>query len=76
MGDKKSVIVIGAGCAGLSAAETLVAKGFRDVIVLEARDRIGGRVHATEIDGNTVHLGAQWIHHFCPENPLVQVAKK
>ena len=38
------VIVIGAGMAGLSAANHLVNSGIHDVVVLEARDRIGGRM--------------------------------
>ena len=38
------VIVIGAGMAGLSAANRLVKGGIHDVVVLEARDRIGGRM--------------------------------
>ena len=38
------VIVIGAGMAGLSAANHLVNRGIHDVVVLEARDRIGGRM--------------------------------
>lgn len=76
MSDRHSVIVLGAGMAGISAAERLVANGYNDVIVLEARDRIGGRVYVRELDGNRIHMGAQWIHQYCPENPLVQVAKK
>lgn len=38
------VIVIGAGMAGLSAANHFVNRGFNDVVILEARDRIGGRM--------------------------------
>ena len=38
------VIVVGAGMAGLSAAHSLVNGGIGDVVVLEARDRIGGRI--------------------------------
>lgn len=56
------VIVIGAGIAGLAAAQKLKAAGFT-VTVLEARDRIGGRVHtSTNSAGTTVDLGATWIH--------------
>lgn len=54
------VAVIGAGAAGLAAAEQLHRRG-RTVIVLEARDRIGGRVHTADI-GLPVDLGASWIH--------------
>ena len=38
------VIVIGAGMAGLSAANHLFNRGIQDVVILEARDRIGGRI--------------------------------
>ena len=53
-------IVIGAGVAGLSAARLLAAAG-RSVVVLEARDRIGGRVTTDRSHGAT-DLGASWIH--------------
>lgn len=54
-------IVIGAGVAGLTAAR-LLQKAGREVVVLEARDRVGGRVW-TERDGDLVtDLGASWIH--------------
>lgn len=54
-------IVIGAGLAGLTTAHELQAQG-RDVIVLEARDRVGGRIdNATLSDGQVVELGGQWI---------------
>lgn len=56
------VIVVGAGFAGLSAAKRLKDAGF-EVVVLEARDRIGGRVHtSTNPSGTTIDLGAAWIH--------------
>ena len=37
------VVIIGAGIAGLSAAEHLVQNGIEDILILEARDRVGGR---------------------------------
>ncbi len=70
---RKRVVVVGAGMAGLGAAATLRARGF-DVTVLEARDRIGGRVHSVERFGTTIDLGASWIHD-SRGNPLTAVAK-
>ncbi|HSI05126.1 MAG TPA: FAD-dependent oxidoreductase, partial [Myxococcota bacterium] len=55
------MIVIGAGIAGLKAAQELRALGH-SVIVLEARDRIGGRVHTVRLSGQSVERGAGWIH--------------
>ncbi|WP_406277987.1 FAD-dependent oxidoreductase [Streptomyces sp. NBC_00191] len=55
------VIVLGAGLAGLAAARDLAAGGA-DVLVLEARDRVGGRVEQTELpDGRLVQLGGEVV---------------
>ena len=54
------VVVVGAGVAGLVAATDLVAGG-REVVVVEARDRVGGRLLNTEIGGEPNELGGQWI---------------
>lgn len=59
--ERPPVIVIGAGIAGLTAANLLRTAGV-DVFVLEARDRVGGRIQTTEIAGSPVDLGASWIH--------------
>jgi monoamine oxidase len=54
-------IVVGAGLAGLTAARELVAAG-REVVVLEARDRVGGRtLNHSLADGTVVEVGGQWI---------------
>ena len=68
------VVVVGAGLAGLAAARRLVALGH-DVVVVEARDRVGGRTEGgTLSDGTPVELGGQWIgegharmHELCDE---------
>lgn len=55
------VAIVGAGLAGLSAARTLVAQGV-DVVVLEARDRVGGRLHNHRLSrGEIVEIGGQWV---------------
>jgi monoamine oxidase len=54
------VIVVGAGLAGLTAAERLLASGAR-VTVLEARARVGGRTELADFEGVPFDLGAQWI---------------
>jgi monoamine oxidase len=60
MGQSADVLVVGAGLAGLTAARDLTAAG-RPVLVLEARDRVGGRVVNREIgDGKVVEMGGQW----------------
>ena len=59
--DHFETIVIGAGVAGLTAARLLVEAG-RDVVVLEARDRVGGRVSTDRRFGLVTDMGASWIH--------------
>src|SRR5262245_4697340 len=54
------VVVVGAGLAGLSAARTLSDAGV-DVVVLEARDRVGGRTHSVMEDGRLIEYGGQWL---------------
>jgi monoamine oxidase len=68
------VLVIGAGIAGLAAARRLTDEGY-SVIVLEARDRIGGRVWTNNALGIPLDMGASWIEGV-DGNPLTQIANE
>lgn len=65
-------VIIGAGVSGLVAARLLKDAG-QNVVVLEARDRIGGRV-VTERDGRITDLGASWIHGIAG-SPVAEAAR-
>ncbi|HTU61223.1 MAG TPA: FAD-dependent oxidoreductase, partial [Polyangiales bacterium] len=54
------VLILGAGIAGLAAARALSERGVR-CVVLEARDRIGGRIHSLQLDTGVVELGAEFV---------------
>jgi monoamine oxidase len=69
-----SVVVVGAGVAGLSCARSLVGAGAR-VTVVEARGRIGGRVWTDRSAGVPVERGAGWIHGFA-RNPVTPIARR
>jgi monoamine oxidase len=66
------VVVIGAGLAGLGAAAHLRDRGV-DVVVVEARDRLGGRAHTLRLGDVMVDLGAAWLQQL-PQNPFVDMA--
>ncbi|MFN7623613.1 MAG: flavin monoamine oxidase family protein, partial [Acidobacteriota bacterium] len=71
----KRILVIGAGMAGLTAAQTLKGRGY-NVLVLEARDRIGGRVWTSNKWPDVpVDFGASWIHGV-RGNPLTRIAEQ
>jgi monoamine oxidase len=65
-----SVVIVGAGLAGLTVADELDRRGFA-VTVLEARDRVGGRCHT--VDG--IDMGAHWIHG-TEGNPVTALARR
>jgi monoamine oxidase len=68
------VLVIGAGMAGIMAARTLADDGYR-VIVLEGRDRIGGRLWTDDSLGAPLDLGASWIHGI-EDNPVAALVEE
>ena len=56
------VAIVGAGLSGLRCADILAEKGFK-VTIFEGRNRIGGRVHQTQLaNGRFVDMGPNWIH--------------
>jgi monoamine oxidase len=69
-----SVVVVGAGAAGLAAAQQLAEAGF-EVKLLEARERIGGRIWTADLDGSPVDLGASWVHG-TDGNPAAELAEE
>ncbi|NET60064.1 MAG: FAD-dependent oxidoreductase [Symploca sp. SIO2E6] len=74
MSAQDSIVIVGAGCAGLSAARYLKQHG-QQAIVLEARDCIGGRVRTIHDFGIPVDLGAAWLHGGSG-NPLKKIAQE
>lgn len=61
MGEVVDVVVVGAGFAGITAARDLTASG-KSVVVLEGRDRIGGRTYTDDKIGRPVELGGAYVH--------------
>lgn len=79
-----NVIVIGAGAAGLGAAQECVRQGLT-VKVVEARNRLGGRIESVDLGPYKVDMGASWIHGIGPgcgenqeweskQNPIYTIA--
>ncbi len=65
MADRYDAVVIGGGFAGVTAARELRLRGYR-VLIVEARDRLGGRTWVGEFAGLPVEMGGQWIHWLQP----------
>ena len=64
-GCEYDVVVVGGGYAGTAAARDCMENGYR-TLLLEARNRLGGRTFTAEFEGVPIELGGTWIHHTQP----------
>ncbi|TVU04447.1 hypothetical protein EJB05_22461, partial [Eragrostis curvula] len=64
------VIIIGAGMSGISAGKRLSDAGIKDILILEATGRIGGRICKTEFAGTNVEIGANWVEGVADDNSV------
>lgn len=75
--ERKKVLILGAGAAGITAAKALHDKGISDFLVLEGQDYIGGRMKQSPFADMKVELGANWIQFADEEdNPLIPLRNK
>lgn len=58
----EEILIIGGGLSGISAASKLMEKGYKNITILEAENRIGGRIHTIPFDDKFMDLGGQWVH--------------
>ncbi|XP_057790051.1 polyamine oxidase 1-like [Salvia miltiorrhiza] len=74
---KCSVLIVGAGISGITAAKVLAENGVEDFVIVEASDRIGGRLRKEDFGGVAVELGAGWIAGVGGDqtNPLWEMAR-
>ncbi|XP_071629018.1 peroxisomal N(1)-acetyl-spermine/spermidine oxidase-like isoform X2 [Temnothorax longispinosus] len=75
MPKETKIVIVGAGASGIAAASRLLKKGVSDFVILEANDRIGGRINTKDFGANVVDLGA---HYVCGEfgNVVFDLASK
>jgi monoamine oxidase len=70
-------VILGAGWSGAVAARDLTAKGY-SVLILEGRDRVGGRAQTWRDKGKgdvKIDVGCSWIHGYTEGNPTREIAK-
>ena len=73
------VVVIGGGCSGLECAEKLYSYGFKNVLVLEAQDYLGGRAKTIYLNNDEslpLEMGANWIHGLWVKRIVLKLNKK
>lgn len=56
------IVLVGAGISGFSAASKLMELGYSNIVILEAENRIGGRINSVPFHKGFIDLGAQWVH--------------
>eukprot|EP01018_Ginkgo_biloba_P022628 Gb_10595 [translate_table: standard] len=73
-----NTIIVGAGMSGIMAAKTLSENGVQDFVILEATNRIGGRMHKHSFAGHTIEMGANWVEGVGGDhmNPVWNLANK
>ncbi len=71
----KKIIILGAGISGIACARALIERGYLNITILEARNRVGGRINSLSYKGSALDLGAAWIHGY-KNNPITSIAKK
>ncbi|XP_057817271.1 polyamine oxidase 7 [Cryptomeria japonica] len=74
-----TTIIVGAGMSGIMAAKTLFEKGIKDFVILEATNRIGGRMHKKMVGGYPIEMGANWVQGVGSRenvNPIWTLANK
>lgn len=64
------VMILGAGMAGIAAAKTLAENGVTDFLIIEATDRIGGRIREETFEGVQIETGAHLLYQIFEEHPL------
>ena len=76
-GKPVEVLILGAGAAGISAADALYnTHGIKDFLILEGRDRIGGRVNHVMYKGSKLEMGAAWSHESQEDHTVWQLLNR
>jgi spermine oxidase len=73
--ERPSVIIVGGGAAGIAAATKLLENSFTNITILEAENRIGGRIHSVKFGDGVVNLGAEYCFGM-KGNIVYELAKK
>lgn len=74
--ERSDVVVVGAGVAGLAAANALCHTHGLRVLVLEGSQRVGGRLCSSRLGGSRVELGAEWVHGPSQSNPIAALVSR